>query len=169
MKVKISKIINKPISGGGIIDLNRSQIEHRALWIAKIYEEMVLSGTDTEGILRRAVRKTGNIHGEFFKIATNNSGVPGDFRKVIYNGVAAKTFDMSDIVASENQLAVEFHYCPLVNAWQKIDLSDEVIGLLCDITMEGDRGIADAMGYKLELKDTIANGCPVCKMRFHLE
>jgi hypothetical protein len=166
--MKISKIINKPISGGGIIDLNRSQIEHRALWIAKIYEEMVKSGTDAEGILRRAVRSTGNIHGEIFRSATGNSGVPDDFRKVIYNGVAAKTFDMTAIEAGEKDLSVEFHYCPLVNAWQKIDLSDEVIGLLCDITMEGDRGIADTMGYKLELTDTIATGCPVCKMRFRL-
>jgi hypothetical protein len=39
--------------------------------------------------------------------------------------------------------------------------------LLCDIAMDGDRGIAEVMGLKLELGETIAQGCPACKLHFH--
>jgi hypothetical protein len=33
--------------------------------------------------------------------------------------------------------------------------------------MDGDRGIAEAMGFKLELGETIARGCANCKLHFH--
>jgi hypothetical protein len=35
------------------------------------------------------------------------------------------------------------------------------------MAMEGDRGIAEAMGLKLDLNETIAQGCQSCKLRFH--
>ena len=33
--------------------------------------------------------------------------------------------------------------------------------------MDGDRGIAEAMGLTLELTDTLAKGCATCKLCFH--
>ena len=55
---------------------------------------------------------------------------------------------MDNIEADHDNLKVEFNYCALVNAWKKLGFDDEKIALLCDIAMEGDRGIAEVMGLE---------------------
>jgi hypothetical protein len=45
-------------------------------------------------------------------------------------------------------------------------LSRQKIELLCDIAMDGERGIAAAMGLKFELGDTISHGCQTCNLLF---
>ncbi len=55
---------------------------------------------------------------------------------------------------------------PLVASWQKMGFSDEDIDLLCDMVMEGDRGVADANGFKLHLGSTIGSGCDKCNIHF---
>jgi hypothetical protein len=74
---------------------------------------------------------------------------------------------MDTISADHDNVKVNFHYCALVNAWQKLGFDDKTCGLFCDMAMDGDRGIAEAMGLKLELSETIANGCASCKLHFH--
>ena len=64
-------------------------------------------------------------------------------------------------------LAIDFHYCPLVKAWQKAGCSDEEISDLCDIAMCGDRGIGEAYGGKLKLLKSIAKGDEVCRLYYH--
>jgi hypothetical protein len=73
--------------------------------------------------------------------------------------------DVKDL--NRDNLIVEFNYCPLINAWKKLGIDDETCELLCDMAMDGDRGIAEAMGYKFDLTDTIAKGCSTCKLHFH--
>ena len=68
--------------------------------------------------------------------------------------------------STDNELWIDFGYCPLVAAWQKCGCNDEQIARLCDIAMEGDRGIAKSFGGRLELGDTIANGHKTCQLRF---
>ena len=36
-------------------------------------------------------------------------------------------------IASDDTLYLDFHYCPLVKAWQKAGCTDEEIARLCDI------------------------------------
>jgi hypothetical protein len=74
---------------------------------------------------------------------------------------------MDPISGDKDNLKVDFHYCPLVNAWQKLGFNDETCGLLCDMAMEGDRGIAEVMGLTLDLQETIAQGCSNCKLHFY--
>ncbi|MDR1955997.1 MAG: L-2-amino-thiazoline-4-carboxylic acid hydrolase, partial [Treponema sp.] len=47
--------------------VNRAQIEHRATWMALIYEELVHAGIDAEPIIRRAIKRCGRIQGERLK------------------------------------------------------------------------------------------------------
>jgi len=149
------------------ININRAQIEHRATWMGLIFDEAVKAGVDAEGILRRAIRRCGNIHGEIFKAQCANPESCVDFRHAFLGDIGVKTFEMENIEASEDELKVEFNYCALVSAWKKLGFDDERIALLCDIAMDGDRGIAEAMGLKLNLTDTIAKGCSKCKLHFH--
>ncbi|MBA4396328.1 MAG: hypothetical protein C0394_02915 [Syntrophus sp. (in: bacteria)] len=67
---------------------------------------------------------------------------------------------------TDDQLEIDFHYCPLVAGWQSHGATDEQIARLCDIAMQGDRGIAMSFGCELELGQTIAKGYSKCEIRF---
>ena len=73
---------------------------------------------------------------------------------------------MEVAAVDEDRLNLRYHYCPLVNAWQKLGCTDDEIRRLCDIAMDGDRGIADSMGYQFELTKAIARGDDVCTVNF---
>ena len=163
----MSKINNKANQVEEKIDVNRAQIEHRATWMGLMYDEMKKAGADAEGITRRAIRRCGKIHGENFRKKCADPKNCEDFRKVFLGDLGIKTFNMQDISSDADTVKVDFHYCALVSAWQKLGFDDAACDLLCDMAMEGDRGIAEAMGLKLELTDTIAKGCKTCKLRFH--
>ena len=163
----MSKIQNTANSVDTTAEVNRAQIEHRATWMGLIYDEMKKAGIDAEAIIRKAIRRCGKMHGENFKKKCADPNNCDDFRNVFLGDLGINTFNMDSINSDTDNVKVEFHYCALVSSWQKLGLDDETCSLLCDIAMEGDRGIADAMGLKLSLTDTIAQGCKICKLHFH--
>lgn len=163
----MSKINNISNEVREVIQVNRAQVEHRATWMGLIYDELVKAGVDAEPIMRKAIRKCGRIHGESFKASCPNPEDCKDFREVFLGEIGVGTFHMDNIKADEDNVSVDFHYCALVSAWQKLGFDDETIALLCDMAMDGDRGIADAMGLTLDLDETIAKGCATCKLHFH--
>ena len=128
-----------------------------------IYDELVNARIAPEPIIRRAARRCGVIHGAALKARCPNMA---EFRRVFLRDLSVQTFDMVPEGSGEEELAVDFHYCPLVEAWKKLGFDDKTTSLLCDMAMEGDRGIADVMGLDLELGETIAQGRPACKLRF---
>lgn len=152
------------------IEINRNQIEHRATWMGLIYDEMVKAGIDAEPIIRRAIKRCGLLHGANFKAQCADPSNCVDFEGAFLGGeqaVGPQTFHMDNIRADHDNVRVDFHYCALVNAWKKLGFDDETCAKLCDIAMDGDRGIAEAMGLTLNLEETIAQGCPSCKLHFH--
>jgi hypothetical protein len=160
---QIKNVMNKSTE---TVEVNRAQIEHRATWMGLIYDEMVKAGVDAEPIVRRAIKRCGRIHGENIKKRCADPGNCGDFRQAFLSDLVEKTFDMRPIVADHDTLSVDFHCCALVNAWQKLGFDDKTCELLCDMAMDGDRGIAEVMGLTLELNETIAKGCVDCTLRF---
>lgn len=149
------------------VNINRAAIEHRATWMALIFEEFRKAGIDPEPFFRRAIRKCGNIHGENFRKQCKDPDNCKDFSDVFLIDLGRKTFEMDVHTVTEKQVPVDFHYCALLNAWRKLGLDEDTCALLCDIAMDGDRGIAEAMGLKFDLTDTIAKGCDTCKLNFH--
>jgi hypothetical protein len=160
--------------------VNRKQIEHRATWMALIYDEMVKAGIDGEAIIRRAIKRCGQIHGENLKKRCDDPNNIEDFKKAFLSDVGMKTFEMQVVndVASKEATSnkatsketasfnIDFHFCALVNAWKKLGLDDKTCALLCDMAMDGDRSIAEVMGLQFKLGRTIAQGCPDCQLRF---
>jgi hypothetical protein len=150
--------------------VNRKQIEHRATWMALIYDEMVKAGIDGEAVIRRAIKRCGQIHGEYMKKRCDDPGKIEDFKKAFLSDVGMKTFEMQVVNDDASNKAasfnIDFHFCALVNAWKKLGLDDKTCALLCDMAMGGDRGIAEVMGLQFELGRTIAQGCPDCQLRF---
>lgn len=148
-------------------NINRAAIEHRASWMALIYDELKKDGIDPEPALRRAIWKCGKIHGENYKAACANPDDCRDFANVFLNELGRKTFEKEILEMEPSEVLVDFHYCPLLNAWKKLGFDDETCALFCDIAMDGDRGIAEGMGLKLDLTETLAEGCAICKLRFY--
>ena len=148
-----------------LAEVNRAQIEHRATWMALIYDEMVKAGIDAEPVIRRAIQRCGRIHGENIKKRCADPKNFEDFKKTFLSDLVIKTFDASHS-SGEDSLNIDFHYCALVQAWKKLGFDDKICALLCDMAMEGDRSIAELMEIKFDLGQTIAQGCPECKLRF---
>jgi len=76
-------------------------------------------------------------------------------------------FEMEIVEKTDEILVIDFHYCPYVTEWVKQGKTPEEIAKLCEITMEGDHEFAkqfDNLEFKLE--GTIADGLPVCELRF---
>ena len=162
----MSKIRNVPNQADQVADVNRAQIEHRATWMGLIYDEMKKAGVDAEPIIRRAIKRCGRMHGENIKKRCADPNNCADFRKIFLSDLVVKTFDMRPISADNDSLKVDFHYCALISAWQKLGFDDKTCDLLCDMAMDGDRGIAEVMGFNFELRDTIAKGCETCQLHF---
>lgn len=73
---------------------------------------------------------------------------------------------MEMVEETEDRLAIDFHYCALVAAWEKAGATDQELALLCDMAMDGDRGIVSQFdGYQFDLEGTIAEGKEVCAIR----
>jgi hypothetical protein len=70
-----------------------------------------------------------------------------------------------DVTTTDEELKIDFHYCPLVAAWKKLTNDETRISALCDIAMDGDRGIISKFDkFTFELGDTIANGKDTCQV-----
>jgi hypothetical protein len=160
-------ITNTPTIKEDKIDLARGCIEHRATWMALTYDEMEKCGCDAEKITRAAIKKCGNIHGLALKAKCENPDSAEDFAIAFLPEDGKKNFEIDILDIDADNLKLEFHYCALVNAWKKLGLDEKKIALLCDMAMDGDRGIAESMGMAFELSDTIAKGCNTCKLHFH--
>lgn len=149
------------------VDMNRSAIKHRATWMGLTYDEGMKTGVDIEKITRSAITRTGEKTGSELKEQCEDSTDLRQFANAFVNNVTKSTFQMDFKEVTEDDLKIEFHYCPLLAAWQELGFDDETCAKLCDMAMDGDRAIAKANGLKLELTDTIAKGCTTCKLHFH--
>ncbi|MCL2368192.1 MAG: L-2-amino-thiazoline-4-carboxylic acid hydrolase [Oscillospiraceae bacterium] len=163
----MSNIKNVQNAVGEVASVNRAQIEHRATWMALIFDEMKKAGiADAEQIVRRAIRRCGVMHGEGIKARMADDSAAA-FNDAFLTPLGIDSFNMDQPVADAENLNVDFKYCALISAWQKLGMDDATCDLLCDLAMEGDRGIAEAVGLKFDLKHTIAQGCDTCGLHFY--
>lgn len=163
----MSKIVNNPtINDSEVVNEIRSAIEHRATWMYYLMDEARKEGLDWEGFARRAITRCGCLHGANFLKKTENGTLP-EFEQVFGVGNTAKVFEMEILQADAEKYYIDFHYCPLVTGWLKAGASEEDIEHLCDIAMDGDRGVTSCFkDFGFTLGDTIAQGHPVCQIRF---
>jgi L-2-amino-thiazoline-4-carboxylic acid hydrolase len=161
----MSKINNLPKNKSPLIKAIRELFEHRALWLYFLYDEATKDGINFEPLARKAINRCGLYQGNNL-ILKGKSDSLLSLRKNLFGFVAQKLFEMEIVESTDKTLYIDFHYCPLVNAWKKQNCADADIEKLCDIAMCGDRGIAETYGAKIDLPKTIAKGDPVCELRF---
>ena len=162
----MKEITNVPVKQDDKVELMRKAFEHRATWMGLIYDEGRKRGLDLEEIIRAAIRKTGNIHGERIKAACADPNDVSEFGKTFLDDNGIRCFQMALSNVTATNMDVEFGYCPLVSAWLKLDFDQETIAKLCDMAMDGDRGITEAVGIDFELGETIAKGHTCCELKF---
>lgn len=144
----------------------RAAVEHRATWMGLMCLEAEKAGADWEAIARRAVRETGGLHGGRIAGEMGTDTSMESFARAFIPEHVRQVFEMDILELSDGKLDIEFHYCPLVSAWQKLGMGEEMIATLCDIAMDGDRGIAGKTGLRFKLGRTIARGHHVCEVCF---
>ena len=162
----MSNIKNTPKNKFPLIVALRKFFEHRALWLYLIYDEAGKAGVELEPIARNAIKRCGLYQGRLIADQDSTKSLQ-HLKKNLFGFVGRQIFEMQILESSDDKLSVDFHYCPLVNAWVKQGCPDAEIDTLCDIAMCGDRGIAETYGAVVELPKTIAKGDGVCELRFH--
>jgi hypothetical protein len=161
----MSKITNRPKRNNFLLKAIRGTLEHRATWLYLLLKEAEKKGVEWEDIGYPAIRACGNIHGNELVNSGRTNSLKG-LKKKLFTLPAQIVFEMKMITSTDNKLFINFGYCPLVAAWQKLGCNDKEIARLCDIAMQGDRGIAESYGGTMELGETIATGHKSCQIRF---
>ena len=161
MSIKNNAKIKNPL-----IRSIRELLEHRALWMYLLCDEAKKKGLPPEEYAPEAIKRCEIYQGaELRKKAGGGDSLRG-LKKTLFSKFAQWVFEMDIKRCTDDNLDIDFHYCPLVKAWQKQGCSDEEIELLCDHAMCGDRGIAESFGCTLQLHKTIAKGDEICEIRF---
>lgn len=152
------------------VNLVRGAMSHRASWMARMYFEMqkYLPQETAEKIVRAAVKSHGYdkataavekvFHGEMPTSEKMSQAVFSDFSK--------KVFEVDVKALNDDTLQMEFSYCPLLKAWRDMGCSESDCAILCDMAMEGDRGIAAGTGHEFFLGETIAENFPHCQLKY---
>lgn len=161
----MSNIKNYPRHNNKIIKAVRGTLEHRATWLYLLLDEAERNGISSESFAKAAITRCGCFQGDQLVAETGTKSLKG-LKKKLFNLPARMVFEMKILACTDDQLNIDFHYCPLVAAWQSHGVADEQIAKLCDIAMQGDRGIAKSFGCELKLGETIAKGHSKCEIRF---
>lgn len=155
-------IKNVPEQKDEHIEDMRGAIEHRAAWMYLLIKEAQKCGLDYS-FAHEAIRKCGCYHGDNKYTKTDDLV---EFSKEFANKNVVNIFQM-DVNAEPDHLDIDFHYCPLVAAWKKLGATDDECAELCQIAMDGDRGIASTFPkFEFHLGKTIAAGDDICEIRF---
>ncbi len=145
----------------------RAGIEHRASWFYLLLDEARKRGLEWDDFAREAIKCCGLFHGE--KKIMEPCPEYQDMTKfydAFIGSQTEKVLEVEQVEKTPDNLTLDFHYCPLITAWQKLGASTEDIEHLCDIAMDGDRGIAEKIGFDFVIDKKIAEGDDVCRIRF---
>ena len=161
----MSIVKNEPKRKNKLLQAVRAQLEHRAFWLYLLCDEAKKRGLDPRDFASDAVRRCGLSQGEGLVEKGKTDSLKG-LKKTLFTAAAKLVFEMDILESTDDTLYIDFHYCPLVKAWQKAGCTDEEIAMLCDIAMCGDHGIGECYGSILELPKCIAKGDDVCSLRY---
>ena len=123
-------------------------------------------GLDPRDFGSAAVKRCGLSQGSDLVKKGKTDSLKG-LRKTLFTKPAQLVFEMKILESTDDKLSIDFHYCPLVKAWQKAGCTDDEIAMLCDIAMCGDHGIGECYGSVLDLPKCIAKGDDMCSLRYH--
>lgn len=122
----MSKVKNEPKYKNSLLQAIRAQLEHRAFWLYLLCDEASRRGLDPRDFGSAAVKRCGLFQGVDLVKKGRTDSLKG-LKKVLFNKPAQLVFEMDVLKSTDDELNIDFHYCPLVKAWQKAGCSDEEI------------------------------------------
>ena len=155
----------EPKYKNGLLMAIRDLLGHRAFWLYLLCDEAKKRGLDPKDFGSAAIKRCGLSQGADLVKKGKTDSLKG-LKKTLFTKPAQLVFEMDVLESTDDTLYLDFHYCPLVKAWQNAGCSDEEIADLCDIAMCGDHGIGECYGAKLDLPKCIAKGDDVCSLRY---
>jgi hypothetical protein len=161
----MDNVVNAPRVKNALMRKVRELFEHRALWMYLLCDEARKQGLNPEKFAPAAIFRCGQYQGSLI-VERYGSRSLKNLKKHFFRLPGRMVFEMKARRITDDNFDVDFHYCPLVNAWRKQGCSIEEMDQLCDYAMRGDRGIAERFGCELDLRKTIARGDGVCEIRF---
>ena len=160
----MSKIKNVPtVTDNELVNVRRAAIEQRGKWAAGFYLQAKEEGIDLEPIMRKAIHKIG-VEGGRKEKEKLGEVTAGSYGRYFCTKALHETFEKKIEKDGEEHFECSLNYCALLKAWQSMGCDDETCALLCDIAMEGDRGIAEGLGLDFDLKSSLAKGDCCCHL-----
>ncbi|MFA5880735.1 MAG: L-2-amino-thiazoline-4-carboxylic acid hydrolase [Eubacteriales bacterium] len=139
----------------------RAAVEDRATWLYLILKELSKDGKIEEiPEVNRAIFKFGQIKGAKMP----PTGTPGEWARNLISPVGEKVFVQRLVKGDDDEAVIEFSYCPLVEAWRKLEASPEETALLCRMARCGDHGRIAAFPLELTFEKLLAEGDEVCRL-----
>ena len=127
----MSNVKNEAKIKNPLIVAVREQLEHRATWLYLLCDEAGKRGLDWWDFGSAAIKRCGLTHGENLVKKGKTDSLVG-LRKTLFTKPAQMVFEMKILESTDDKLSIDFHYCPLVKAWQKAGCSDEEIRMLAE-------------------------------------
>jgi hypothetical protein len=157
-----SKIINAPSRylNDREVDMLRYTAENRATWYYFLVKEGLDNGLPLE-FAYEALRESGRY---LAKTRYACCKTLQEFSEIFMSDMLKRAFEGEVQKSTGKEFVAEIHYCPHVAAWQTQTDDERRIGELCDVCVEMERAIAQALGWKLELQNAIAKGDKVCTL-----
>lgn len=157
---------NVPTLDNATVNAAREISERRAATISRMIDEAAKRGLD-DAFAYDAVADYGADNAREFRKTLKD---PDSFREFIDNFGTdhnREIYEMETVTKTDDELQIDFHYCPYVTQWVRQGKTEQEIARLCEIAMAGDHAFAGAFrNVDFTLEGTIAEGRPVCTLRF---
>lgn len=128
-------------------------------------KEAERQGIDLTPVSKEVQRKSSIEMAQGIKAQMENKDDIGEFISKMFKGpIGYAAYEVDVVESNPDKVDLEYHFCPLVQAWQSMGLSDEEIAAMCDSAMVGDSIMAEEAGFDLDIQKTIARGDCVCKL-----
>ena len=115
----MSNIKNEPKIKNPLIVAIREQLEHRALWMYLLCDEAKKKGLEPQDYAPAAIKRCGLYQGANLRKKAGGGASLKGLKKTLFTKPAQWVFEMDIKNCDDDHLDIDFHYCPLVKAWQK--------------------------------------------------
>ncbi len=147
----MSKVVNEPKYKNGLLQAIRAQLEHRAFWLYLLCDEAKKRGLPPEDFGSAAVKRCGLSQGEGLVKKGKTDSLKG-LRKTLFTKPAQLVFEMDIKKSTDDELFIDFHYCPLVKAWQNAGCSTRRLQPFaisqCAATTESENATAQCSSFR---------------------
>lgn len=140
--------------------------KHRAILYYLFYDELrrELGAAKAEELMSRAIYRRGVETGR--KYACYGPGDVTALKEAFLTGVAdnGRMFQPEVLYADAQRVDIQFHRCPLREAWKEYGLSDEETATLCRIAARIDNGTFEGAGFSFTAETWQPGGDGCCRL-----